>query len=372
LGQPIRGLNYPGGIRPTLIILDDPEDENNTKTIEAMDNNFNWLLQGALPALDVKIGRIIVIGTPLHQKCIVEKLKGHEGFTTLWKQYLYEADSTEYSLWPEMMSVDDLYDERSNLEKIGKLSAFYRERMCVIVGDEERLFKEEYFMYYDGHVEWDNNGKAFLHRTKVWANGQLEPEELTGDDIERIPVSLYMGIDPATSTSKAADFFAIVTIAVDKEGNRYVLPYYRKRVTPTEAINAILEEYDKYKPIKVSIETVQAQETFRDILRNLEGIYIPGLGIKHNYKESKANRYKEEVEGLEPYFYKKKYYFLKNQTALRDELVGFPNATAHDDLIDGLYLASKNVSKPSHGLIETIIKSPYYRQKPLHSDPLTV
>ena len=74
MGQMFRGLNI-GGQRPTLIVLDDPEDENNTKTSEAMDLNLTWLLQSAEPALDAQRGRIIIIGTPLHQNCIVMRLK---------------------------------------------------------------------------------------------------------------------------------------------------------------------------------------------------------------------------------------------------------------------------------------------------------
>ena len=37
-GQQIRGIKH-GNQRPTLLILDDPEDENNTKTAEAMEYN---------------------------------------------------------------------------------------------------------------------------------------------------------------------------------------------------------------------------------------------------------------------------------------------------------------------------------------------
>ena len=62
-GQQLRGIKV-GSQRPTLIIVDDPEDENNTKTAEAMEQNLRWLLQSAVPSLDPTKGRIIVIGTP--------------------------------------------------------------------------------------------------------------------------------------------------------------------------------------------------------------------------------------------------------------------------------------------------------------------
>ena len=46
-GQQLRGIKV-GNQRPTLIIVDDPEDENNTKTAEAMEHNLRWLLQSAV------------------------------------------------------------------------------------------------------------------------------------------------------------------------------------------------------------------------------------------------------------------------------------------------------------------------------------
>ena len=73
-GKQLRGIKH-GNQRPTLIVVDDPEDENNTKTSEAMEGNLRWLLQSAIPSLDPKKGRIAIIGTPIHQRCIVETLK---------------------------------------------------------------------------------------------------------------------------------------------------------------------------------------------------------------------------------------------------------------------------------------------------------
>ena len=70
-GQQLRGIKH-GNQRPTLIIVDDPEDENNTKTSESMEANLRWLLQSAVPSLDPKKGRIAIIGTPIHQRCMVE------------------------------------------------------------------------------------------------------------------------------------------------------------------------------------------------------------------------------------------------------------------------------------------------------------
>ena len=94
-GQQLRGIKH-GNQRPTLIILDDPEDENNTKTSESMEANLRWLLQSAVPSLDPNKGRLAVIGTPIHQRCIVETLREMAG----WKNMLFKPDlDNNKALW---------------------------------------------------------------------------------------------------------------------------------------------------------------------------------------------------------------------------------------------------------------------------------
>lgn len=70
-GQQVIGLKH-GDQRPTLILVDDPEDINNTKTTEAMEMNLKWLMTQLLPSMDARTGRLVVIGTPQHQRCLVE------------------------------------------------------------------------------------------------------------------------------------------------------------------------------------------------------------------------------------------------------------------------------------------------------------
>ena len=72
-GQPVRGGLTEDWARVTLYYLDDPEDENNTKTLEAMSNNLDKFL-GTLPGIKKKTGKAIVVGTPLNQTCLIERL----------------------------------------------------------------------------------------------------------------------------------------------------------------------------------------------------------------------------------------------------------------------------------------------------------
>ena len=181
-GQQLRGIKV-GNQRPTLIIVDDPEDENNTKTAEAMEHNLRWLLQSAVPSVDPLKGRIIIIGTPQHQRCMVETLKVMKG----WENKVFTPSlEKKRSLWEEWWPIKKLIAKKEELESINRLSVFYREYMCEIVGDEDQLFKKEDIQYYDGKFRLDSDGNAFLDLT-----------ELDGEKVnETVPVNVFTGVDP--------------------------------------------------------------------------------------------------------------------------------------------------------------------------------
>lgn len=329
-GQQLRGLKE-GDQRPTLLILDDPEDELNTRTDKAMNDNFDLLLAG-IPGLDSTIGRCIVIGTPLNQKCIVERLSNMDMFE--FRHYQSIDEDNNSCLWPEMYSYEDAIKEKKSLEEAGRLSMWYSERQCIVTGKEDQIFKQEDVRYYEGNVSVDSKGDAFLNLKKL--HDETRNEE--------IAVNLFFGIDPATSVLSTADYTVIMPIAVDKLRNFYVLPFIRRRMRPSETLDMIKSEYKRLKPKRVTIETTGAQETFRDILRNLDDIYIPGLGSKNNPKDKKDKRY---LEILQPYHRQHKIYILKSMTELEDEMVLFPRAK-HDDTIDALYWAIKKAYVPDH------------------------
>ena len=324
-GQQLRGIKV-GSQRPTLIIVDDPEDENNTKTAEAMEANLRWLLQSAVPSLDPKKGKIIVIGTPQHQRCMVEVLKDMKG----WKNMHFSPDlNNNIALWEDWQPISKLIQKKEELESIGRSSVFYREYMCQIVGDEDQLFQESYIQYHEYELKIDKDNNHYL------TNGDKE-----------IPVNVFMGVDPASSVRKTADYSVIMPVAVDENNNRYILQYYRQRATPMQLAENIIEYFKLFKPVKVRVESVGYQEMLREYLRQRceeENIFISGLEIKENPRTSKSSR----LETMQPYFAQKKMYMLESMSELRDELLLYPRGK-HDDLLDGLFYAMKKCYPPYH------------------------
>jgi phage terminase large subunit-like protein len=340
MGQPIRGLNI-GGVRPTYIVIDDPEDENNTKTSEAMAANLTWVLKGALPALDSRYGRIITIGTPLHQLCIVERLAEASDWQTVRFPYLQneqgEPDVVNgESMWKEVRSTESLKEEYEAMMAMGKSSVFFAERMCQITGDEAQLFKPHYIRYYKGHHIIED-GSAYMILTER-GDEEFKPSL-------KIAVNIFMGVDPASSTKQGADYSVVFPIAIDNDDNIYTLNYFRRRVRPMELAEQILVYYDMFKPQRVRIESVGYQEMLRDYLRSKS--YIPGLEIKEMPRNSKSVR----LEGLEPRFASGKVYVAPTHEAFIDELLTYPRCK-NDDCLDGFFYAQKNIYKPFHTVIE--------------------
>ena len=246
-----------------------------------MEQNLRWLLQSAVPSLDPQKGKIIVIGTPQHQRCLVEILKQMEGWVNM--HFSPNLDK-KIALWEEWQPIDKLLQKKRELESIGRSSVFYREYMCQIVGDEDQLFQQSYIQYHDYKLNIDSTGNHFL------IDGEKE-----------IPVNVFMGVDPASSVRKTADYSVIMPVAVDENNNRYILQYYRQRATPMQLAESIIEYFKLFKPVKVRVESVGYQEMLREYLKQRcdeEKIFISGLEIKENPRTSKSSR----LETMQPYF----------------------------------------------------------------------
>ena len=172
---------------------------------------------------------------------------------------------------------------------------------------------------------------------------------------------MFTGIDPASSTKKGADFSVIFNIAVDSDNNRWVLPYYRKRATPLDLADSIINNFKNYRSTKTRIESVGYQEMLRQYIKEKAeelGMFIPGLEIKENPRTSKSYR----LESLQPLFANKKVHIQPNMQAFIDELTLYPRGK-HDDLLDGFFYANKNCYKPLHDSVEKQENTPWYSRR---------
>jgi hypothetical protein len=92
----------------------------------------------------------------------------------------------------------------------------------------------------------------------------------------------------------------------------------------------------------------------RDYLRNLDGIYIPGLEVPYKPRDSKSNR----LETLQPYLRGHKLFFKKGMSFLEDtenQFLLYPRVK-HDDILDAIYYSKQNAVSPSEDTTPTNTK----------------
>lgn len=366
-GQQVRGLLHDNQ-RPTLIVVDDPEDEENTKTFERMRQNRAWLLQGVIPARDPQIGRWVVIGTPQNTQCMVvhlhKALRGNSLWfmndqatnTSFWSKseadYADEIDfdkladhdygdgdidnnfiQKEGVLWPYWMSLKELKAQRAMAIANNLKGSYAREYECKIIGDEEQIFLPEYFENtWDGTLEWDFLHRPYLHITHIRGEELDEPRD--------VPVGVSTAVDPAFSVSSRADRTAIANVACDKDGNVYELPWVYERLHTSVLLDAIDANHNKFKPHCGVIETTAAQIFIAEELYRSRGInYV------HDKPQQKKVGEGSRIERLQPYMANGKFYCRK-ETPLRGELLAYPRG--RDDYADAMEKAVRFRANPRY------------------------
>jgi hypothetical protein len=355
MGQTIRGIREDES-RVTLLITDDLESENNTKTPESMSNNLDWLLSAADYSVDDHKGRVVNLATPQNGVCICMKLEegldrstyrrtkagGRAGKApTGWMNLTYSAivdmgEGTERSLWPSKWTLAFLIKQREEKRAIGKLSLFMRDKQCIPTGDSESPFPPETHGSYIGEF-FLVGAFAYLKITHMGhpdKKSGWSPDKLQEPII--LPVNTFLGCDPAIGKSRRASNSVVMPIAVDSNDRKYVLPYWvGKGKKPSILVHRFIHEYGRYGVRWGRIEDVGFQEL---LARDLNRIR-PDLVVK---------TYKKPIPMQMEMDFANRRYFLPFQGAdlLRYELTSYPFGTM--DAISALYGAQHARYGPTH------------------------
>ena len=317
-GQRVRGF-IEGDTRPTLIIVDDFESELNAYTMEARAKNRKWMTEAVIPSLSDE-GRIVMIGTVISEDCFLYWAKESTAWNVLWFSII---DDEGEPIWPERFPQERINGIKEEYASVGNINGFYQEYMNIAQSPDEAPFQPDWIKLH--HYDYERRqGQPCLVR-KI------------GDEEKVIPVEIYGGVDPASSLSARADFFVLVTLAIDHEGNRYIIDLYRKHVSPAEQPDIIIDTFKKYRHRKMKIETVAYQEALRASVKKRmidENLYIPGLekGVKPRTRKS------ERLLSLVPMFAKGEFYFRSQDTEAQAEFLSYPKGK-HDDVMDAVWTA---------------------------------
>ena len=192
----IRGLRHKQ-YRPDLILCDDVEDINSTRTREGRDKTYKWLRGDVIPAGD-RNTRLIVIGNLLHEDSLLMRMKEdveeERALGTFMKFPLITKSSK--CLW------SGKYPDKESIEiqkkEIGNNIEWQREFLLNIVSDVDQVIHKKWIKYY--------------------SDLPLQDRSFAG---------VCIGIDLAFSLKNTADYTAMVSAYVywiEREMYIYILP----------------------------------------------------------------------------------------------------------------------------------------------------
>lgn len=258
-GTSVRGANW-GGIRPTVVIADDFQDEKNILTDMAREKQYSkWTKEieevgdKAVYRNGVKIKsatKIIAIGTVLHMDCLMSRLsRNNDYFTILRRAMVLKGAQTvedifESPLWQEC---HDIYFS----EKLSKEDRKLKAQQFYETHKEEMQFEtwwpEKWDCFNDLAVKYWEDRKAFMSELMNDASAIGEKwfktvRVMSAEEIEQHAFNKTMlSIDPASTTNKKSDSTSMMVGSESANGFIYVRDIVHRKMSFNEYCNKAVE-----------------------------------------------------------------------------------------------------------------------------------
>jgi predicted phage terminase large subunit-like protein len=318
-GQQLRGARYES-YRPDLVVLDDIETTEATKSEDQRLKLADWMWADVIPL--GKLARFFFVGTMLHEDCLLAKLMEkppkdvHTGKS--WETRRYGViDDAGKSVWPEKYSDDWIDAKRKEYIKAGMLDRFSTEYLNQPVAKGDRAFTPDQLTFY--------------------APDQLKAALNGGMDI-------IITVDPGIHNENHRDPTVIGCTGLDKNGNLWIIDVVRERLVHHRILDEIVASYRRNNPRMTYIESVQAQFwLFQDLTNGTHPSrdIIPCEKIDGTQVRMGKN---VRIQGLESLFHRKQIRVPADAPWIEQlvtEMVTFPKGR-HDDLLDMLGYAILN------------------------------
>jgi predicted phage terminase large subunit-like protein len=314
--QSLKGLRHRQH-RPDLIILDDIEDNESTKTKEMREKTYDKYKREIVPLGDLGT-RIIHVGNMLHDNSLIMRLSREikEGDSTrVFKKYpIVDDDSTIY--WPSKFpTLADIETERL---KVNDDVAWHLEYLLKVISGNGQIIKNEEIHYYIELPKKVRNTDGYFNQSYI-----------------------VVGVDLAISKNDSADYTAIVPILYvkDEATQKYVAyvlkDFVHKRLDFNEtleiiiSLNQTLKVYGASRVIFV-IETVMYQQALPQAIKIKDKNYIEII------EKSTSIDKETRLRLTKPIFATQSIHFPEEDAdVIINEIIGF-GREKHDDLVDAL------------------------------------
>lgn len=265
-GQRIRGRRHRQN-RPSIVIIDDPEEMEKVEKKEYRDRTEKWLRGEVIPAIEETSARLIVLGNILHTDAIMMRLKNDPIFTHREYPLFQGPESWENCTWKGKYPTQAALDKQK--QKV-RHTAWMREYCLKVVPPEGQLIKDEWIQYYDEvpGPEYETDPKT-------------KQQTLVSNPI----LSAGVGNDLAISKKHTADFTTFVAGVMATKENKahiYILPNpINQRLNFQETIATGRHTYNtikaRYAAPMFFTEDVAYQ---RVAIEMLQAAGIPVQGVK--------------------------------------------------------------------------------------------
>jgi predicted phage terminase large subunit-like protein len=340
-GQRIRGRRFRAH-RPTLIICDDLENDDQMRSPAAREHSRDWF-HGTLLKAGTPETNIINLATALHRDALAMRLLHTPG----WKSRVFRA----IERWPEAMSLwhdwETIYTaiDRSDAQIMGR--AFFELHRDEMETGARVLWPELEDLYTLMCMRAEGGRTAFEREKQ---NSPISPEQcewpedyfdesIWFDQWPRPMAIKTLAIDPSKGTdARRGDYSAIVLLGLDRRGTLYAEADLARRPVSQIVADGV-ELYRRFQPDAFGVEANQFQELlgteFETEFRR-QGVLAPRPKLIDNHVNKLVR-----IRRLGHYLATRKLKMKSDSPGTRllvDQLRDFP-AGDHDDGPDALEMA---------------------------------
>jgi len=232
----IRGINIDDW-RPDLIVIDDPDNEETTRTPDQREKTsdlvFGALQKSLAPPTENAAAKMVLLQTPFNSFDLISTCeKSPEWHVPTIGCF----DHNGKSMWEARYPTDFLHREKAEHVRLNKMSLWMREMECKIVSPETASFDPAWLKY------WDDKG--------------LPPA-----------MTKLIAIDPASSEDRRADDQAIGVVGF-KNKDVYLVEFTAETgQMPEAAATTVLNYMFKHVITRIVVESISYQRVLAWFLR---------------------------------------------------------------------------------------------------------
>lgn len=251
------------GIRADIIVVDDINDPENSRTSVSRQQIVKWFDEKVQTRL-VSDGRGWVLGNAWHKEDLIHTLATRPGFA--FRRYSVLTDDGRHATWPAQFPLSRIAKLRGNMPPL----SFARAYLCLPLDDETSRFDEDWFI---------------AARLKGLGLAYSPPEPPVVLDAFGKPVpggerwQIYTAIDLASGKAGRArqtDTTALFTIAyLPRTGMTRILDIRVGRWKAPEIVALMRELHERFDPVFV-VEDNGNQQLFVDSF-DLVGLRVVGM-----------------------------------------------------------------------------------------------